>query len=56
MDVSLTQKNKIKYLGVHSFGVNALIDHLNAHDFQLEEQVATSIEKRKKKKKEKSCS
>lgn len=41
MGTSLTQKNKIKYLGVHSFGANAMSGHLNVHDFQLEEQVAT---------------
>ena len=47
--MGITQKNEIKYLGVHSFVANALIGHLNVHDFQLEEEVATSIEKKKKK-------
>ena len=50
--MGIIQKNGIKYLGVHSFVANALIGQLNVHDFQLEEQVATSIEKRRERKKE----
>lgn len=45
--MGITQKNETKYLGVHSFVANAMIGHLNVHDFQLEEQVATSIEREK---------
>lgn len=37
LNVYTTQRPRIRYLEVHSFGANASIGHLNAHDFQLEE-------------------